>query len=176
MGGGPAFDRNADPSTYQINSTMSTVFSLLNSMIGGTMLFLPLYFNSTGFISSTVVMVIMSLISYKTCDVYIQHMKKSEFDIQEILGRIMGKTEQYAIYFLRILAGIESFCKWFLNCFDILSLSQGNRWRLFFIVISSIYMILVTLLYYSFSIEMIFNITTFIMQQCGYNNFASKST
>jgi len=53
---------------------------------------------------------------------------------------------------------------------------SGNRWRLFFIVISSIYMILVTLLYYSFSIEMIFNITTFIMQQCGYNNFASKST
>lgn len=59
--------------------------------------------------------------------------------------------------------------------FFILYLS-GNRWRLFFIVISSIYMILVTLLYYSFSIEMIFNITTFIMQQCGYNNFASKST
>jgi hypothetical protein len=38
-------------------------------------------------------------------------MKKSEFDIQEILGRIMGKKEQYAIYFLRILVGIESFCK-----------------------------------------------------------------
>ncbi len=40
---------------------------------------------------STVVIIIMGIISYKSCDIYINHLKKNEFDIQEILKRIMGK-------------------------------------------------------------------------------------
>ncbi|KAL4443102.1 hypothetical protein ABPG74_002169 [Tetrahymena malaccensis] len=138
--GGVEIDRNQDPSTYQTNSLMSTVFSLLNSMIGGTMLFLPLYFNQTGIITSIIIMIIMGIVSMKGCDIYVQHLKKNEFDIQETLGRIMG-----------------------------------NRWRMFFIVISTIYMILVTLLYYSFSIEMVYSLITFIMTHSGSKNYADKA-
>lgn len=60
-------------------------------MIGGTMLILPIYFNTTGLIMSTLITIVMGIISYKGCDIYIQHMKPNEFDIQDILKRLMGK-------------------------------------------------------------------------------------
>ena len=46
---------------------------------------------------------------------------------------------------------------------------------MFFIVIASMYIILTGLLYYSFSIEMIYSITTFIMYESGSTAYAEKS-
>jgi hypothetical protein len=37
-------DENADPKSLRVNSSMTTVFSLINSMIGGTMLLMPTLF------------------------------------------------------------------------------------------------------------------------------------
>ncbi|EGR27669.1 transmembrane amino acid transporter protein, putative, partial [Ichthyophthirius multifiliis] len=37
--GGITIDRNADPSTYQNNTSRTTVFSLVNSMVGATLLY-----------------------------------------------------------------------------------------------------------------------------------------
>lgn len=56
------------------NSSTSTIFALVNSMIGGTMLTLPLLFRDAGIVTSAIVLVLSGIISRKTCNIYIQHL------------------------------------------------------------------------------------------------------
>ena len=91
MGGIVKFDENADPKTYQVNSSVTTVFSLINSMIGGTMLLLPSLFSEAGIIVSEIILLISGYISYKTVVLYATHMKDNEIDMQYIVKRILGK-------------------------------------------------------------------------------------
>lgn len=74
-------DENVDPMSLRVNSSLTTIFSLVNSMIGGTMLLLPALFKSCGIVVSEIILIISGFISYKTVDMYSVHMKDKEFDI-----------------------------------------------------------------------------------------------
>ncbi|EAR93202.1 transmembrane amino acid transporter protein (macronuclear) [Tetrahymena thermophila SB210] len=132
MGGVKNIDKHADVSTYQVNTNPQTAFAILNSMIGGTILLLPIYFNNVGYLSSSMVIFITGIMCYKGADIYIQHLKKDEFDSQETIHRILGKG-----------------------------------WRIFFVIISTINMFFGCLVYYDFSIDMLYSIITFVMKKSG---------
>jgi sodium-coupled neutral amino acid transporter 9 len=75
---------------------MNTIFALVNSMIGGTMLTLPLLFRDSGIITSWIILVISGYISRKTCDIYIKHLAHDEDDIQDSIKRILkGKWYEF---------------------------------------------------------------------------------
>jgi amino acid permease len=65
------------------------VFALVNSMIGGTMLTLPLLFRDSGLITSAIILVLSGFISLKTCNLYMQHLASDEKDIQDSVKRIL---------------------------------------------------------------------------------------
>jgi amino acid permease len=44
---------------------------MVNTMVGGTILLLPVLFQKAGIILSLIIVCISGFISYKTCDVYI---------------------------------------------------------------------------------------------------------
>ncbi len=56
------------------NSSMDTIFVLVNSMIGGAMLTFPILFRSAGLATSAIVLLLSGYISFKTCRIYIFHM------------------------------------------------------------------------------------------------------
>jgi amino acid permease len=60
------------------NSSWTTIFSLVNTMIGGAMLTLPLLFRTSGVLTGILVLLISGVISYKTCMLYILHMAEEE--------------------------------------------------------------------------------------------------
>lgn len=63
-------DENVDPLSLRVNSSLTTIFSLVNSMIGGTILLLPSLFMECGIIVSEIILIISGFISYKTVDMY----------------------------------------------------------------------------------------------------------
>ena len=81
MGNLKDFNPDVDPSLIQINTTFNTIFSMTNTMVGGTILLLPVLFEKAGIILSIIVVFVSGFISYKTCDVYIQHLKYKEKDV-----------------------------------------------------------------------------------------------
>lgn len=70
-----------DPESIRVNSSMNTIWSLVNSMVGGTMLLFPTMCIQSGFVTAAVVMSISCVISYKTCAIFTIHMKANEIDI-----------------------------------------------------------------------------------------------
>lgn len=88
--GGAALADNIDPKSIQKNSSISTIFGLVNSMVGGTMLLLPTLCNEAGYITGIVILSISCFISYVTCAIFTKHMKESELDIQWAIKRILG--------------------------------------------------------------------------------------
>lgn len=74
-------DEKVDILSLRVNSSVTTIFSLVNSMIGGTMLLLPILFMECGIILSEIILIISGFISYKTVEIYSIHMKDNEFDI-----------------------------------------------------------------------------------------------
>lgn len=59
------------------NSSWSTIATLINSMLGGAMLTLPILYRSSGIITGIIILLVSGLISYKTCSLYVLHMKES---------------------------------------------------------------------------------------------------
>ena len=57
-----------------LNPSWSTIFTLVNTMIGGTMLTLPMLFRTSGVCTGVIVLLLSGFISYKTCRLYILHM------------------------------------------------------------------------------------------------------
>ncbi len=80
MAGGPV-NRNVDPKAIRVNNSLATVFSLINSMVGSTMLVLPILFTNAGLVTATMIMIISGVISCKTCCIFIKHLKEKEFDV-----------------------------------------------------------------------------------------------
>ena len=76
--------------SVQENSSVTTIFTIINSMIGGAMLTFPILFREAGILTSVLVLVISSLISYKTCRIYILHLAPSDNDAEDTIRRIMG--------------------------------------------------------------------------------------
>jgi|688.fasta_scaffold133080_1 amino acid permease len=54
-------------SMSQLNPSWRTICALVNSMIGGTMLTLPILFRDAGIVIGVIVLMISGWISYKTC-------------------------------------------------------------------------------------------------------------
>jgi sodium-coupled neutral amino acid transporter 9 len=61
-------------------SRVEVIFSLVNSMIGGTILILPLLFRKQGYFASIVTSLLMGLASYKTACIYIENLEESDRD------------------------------------------------------------------------------------------------
>lgn len=63
------------------NSSITTIFTLLNSMIGGAMLTFPVLFQKAGIFTGILVLVVSSIISFKTCRIYVMHLSPSDNDV-----------------------------------------------------------------------------------------------
>ncbi|KRX05945.1 hypothetical protein PPERSA_01023 [Pseudocohnilembus persalinus] len=74
------------------NSSLQTIFTLINLMIGGTILILPSLTLQKGIIITPLVLIITGGISYKTCSIYNSLMKEDEIDVQYPIKRILGKN------------------------------------------------------------------------------------
>jgi amino acid permease len=73
------------------NSSTSTVFTLVNSMIGGAMLTFPVLFRNSGLLTSIIVLFVSGFISYKTCRIYVIHLSEGDEDVEVTIRRILGK-------------------------------------------------------------------------------------
>lgn len=69
---------------------MTTIFTIINSMVGGAMLTFPIQFRHAGLITSIIVLAISALISYKTCRIYAIHLSKKDTDVDDTIQRLMG--------------------------------------------------------------------------------------
>ena len=65
----------------QTNSSITTIFTLLNSMIGGAMLTFPVLFQKAGIVTGIIVLVVSAIISYKTCRIYVMHLAPKDNDV-----------------------------------------------------------------------------------------------
>ena len=74
----------------QENASISTIFTLINSMIGGAMLTFPVLFKEAGIITGIIVLIISAIISYKTCRIYVMHLAPGDNDVEDTIKRIMG--------------------------------------------------------------------------------------
>mmetsp|Transcript_9288 Transcript_9288/g.817 ORF Transcript_9288/g.817 Transcript_9288/m.817 type:complete len:109 (+) Transcript_9288:44-370(+) len=98
--GGAVLADGVDPMSIRTNSSVNTIFSLVNSMVGGTMLLFPVLCMQAGIITSTFIMGISCFVSYTTCAIFTKHMKDSEIDIQWPIKRILGNG--WYIFFVSI--------------------------------------------------------------------------
>ena len=73
-----------------MSSSLSTISALVNTMIGGTMLTIPMLFREAGIGYGLVILFFSGLISYKTCELYVIHMSEKENSIEETIRRILG--------------------------------------------------------------------------------------
>lgn len=73
------------------NPSWRTTFALINSMIGGTMLTLPILFREAGIGIGVIVLIISGWISYKTCSLYVIHMSEKEGTIEDTIRRLLGR-------------------------------------------------------------------------------------
>ena len=86
----------------QTNSSITTIFTLLNSMIGGAMLTFPVLFRKAGIVTGIMVLVVSATISYKTCRIYVMHLARKDNDVEDTIKRILGlKWER----FFRLITG-----------------------------------------------------------------------
>lgn len=53
---------------------ISTIASLVNTMVGGTILALPILFRDAGIIDGLILLTISGTFAYKTCVLYAMHM------------------------------------------------------------------------------------------------------
>jgi len=75
---------------HRENSSIKTIFSCANTMIGSVCLILPLIFNSSGIFTSLIILVVVCVISMKTCDLLLIHVKEEEEDLPALIARLLG--------------------------------------------------------------------------------------
>ena len=78
------------------NSSLKTILSISNNMIGSSVLIFPLVFMKYGIINSTLVLILMGCISCETCLLEIRHVKMNEVDLPESVRRVLGVKWFYA--------------------------------------------------------------------------------
>jgi amino acid permease len=83
----------ASPTGDSLSNSM-TVFGLLNAMIGGTILVLPLIGISTGYITTILVTFTLGLISYFTANLIVVHLGKAK-NMQECVYEHFSKNYSY---------------------------------------------------------------------------------
>lgn len=85
------------------NPSWRTICAFVNSMIGGTMLTLPILFRDSGLGIGVIVLMVSGWISYKTCALYVIHMSEEEENIEDTIRRLLGKKGED---FFRLITGI----------------------------------------------------------------------
>eukprot|EP00919_Chromeraceae_sp_WS-2016_P078531 GHVR01186097.1.p1 GENE.GHVR01186097.1~~GHVR01186097.1.p1 ORF type:complete len:262 (+),score=-11.54 GHVR01186097.1:446-1231(+) len=75
----------------KLNPSFQTIFTLINQMIGGAMLTLPVMFRDSGIITGTLIMLASGLISYQTCKIYVIHLSDGDNDIEDAISRILNR-------------------------------------------------------------------------------------
>lgn len=95
------------------NSSSKTIFSIVNTMVGSSVVVFGFHFQNVGLISSLVTAILIGIISYKTCSIQLKHFKLEETDLPDSIDRILGR-KWYLLYisssfFLLFLVGIIYF-------------------------------------------------------------------
>lgn len=72
------------------NSSMTTIFALVNLMVGGAMLTFPVLFRDSGLAMGSFLLLLSGYISYKTCWVYLFHLSPGDVDIEAAIKRVLG--------------------------------------------------------------------------------------
>lgn len=72
-------------------SSWTTIINLSNNMIGSSILIFPLIFNEFGIVNAVCMLVVIMLISCKTCLLQIKHVKCNELDLPDTIKRILGR-------------------------------------------------------------------------------------
>ncbi len=54
------------------------------------MLTFPILFKTAGIVTGIMVLIVSSIISYKTCRVYVMHLAPEDNDVEDAIRRIMG--------------------------------------------------------------------------------------
>jgi len=73
------------------HSSAKTISAILNSMLGGALLTLPVLFKSAGLLSSSIILLISAIISFITCRIYTFHAIDEDKDVEATIFRILGK-------------------------------------------------------------------------------------
>jgi len=71
--------------TTRKNSSFKTISSTANCLIGSACLVLPLQFASCGIILSIIVLVVVGVVSLKTCLLLLKHTDDGDGDLPQIL-------------------------------------------------------------------------------------------
>lgn len=77
---------------YGSNSSLKTVFSCVNCMMGSICLILPLMFGNSGVIPNVVTIIFLALISTKTTNLIITHAAHEEIDLCTLIKRRLGEN------------------------------------------------------------------------------------
>ena len=85
------------------HSSFKTISAILNSMLGGALLTLPVLFKSAGLLSSSIVLLMSAIISFITCRIYTFHAIDEDKDVEATISRILGKKWE-KIY--RLITGV----------------------------------------------------------------------
>jgi len=78
------------------SSSFFTIFSVVNTTIGSGCLVLPVIFNDCGVITCLIILFVVAVISVKTCELVVMHVKESEEDLPILIQRLLGKKWSYA--------------------------------------------------------------------------------
>ena len=73
------------------NPSIKTVFTIANTMVGSSVVVFPIVFNSSGLLTSIIILFFVGAISCKTCLLEIIHFKMSEMDFPDAIKRILGR-------------------------------------------------------------------------------------
>ncbi|CAD8132403.1 unnamed protein product [Paramecium octaurelia] len=107
------------------NSSFQTVLSVSNTMVGSSLLVIPVLFQQSGIMSALIVALVFCLISCKTCQLQVVHNKPEELDLPQTIVRILGQKYNLIFNITNIIilyfAGVVFFI---LQCSMLYSLVQ----------------------------------------------------
>lgn len=90
-----------------MRSSKATISALVNTMIGGTMLTIPILFRESGVVTGLLILLVSGVISYLTCELYILHMGEKDASIEDTIRRLLGTKWEG---FFKALTGIYLVC------------------------------------------------------------------
>ena len=89
--------------TSKGQSVFVTSLVICNNMIGSIVMILPMVFAHCGIFTSLFVMILLSLVNFITCNMYVVHLKRTESDLPEMIERILGVRWKVIFVFSAVL-------------------------------------------------------------------------
>ena len=99
---------------YEKTSTLKTIISMTNNIVGSTILILPNLNMNCGIFTVQGVSILIGLITCHTCDMFISHLRDDEQDIPEVIKRVLGKKWANAFAVVSGIANIVFCLSYFL--------------------------------------------------------------